>query len=365
MKYLLIDSCIYKAECFKFDKGLLNYINKLCQQDKVKLLYCDVIYNEVLCLMKEKCLEFNHNISTALKAVNFLNKEDEIKVISGFNKEHLNDLSKEYLDKYLTTSKAILIEEKVDIKQILNDYFEEKPPFGNGDKKSEFPDAIILHSLENREFDDSDTIFILSTDKDWAKFIFGKSKYKFYDDLYKCVIELSSDEDQNMLYDEQLYNWINKNNNLQNVNDLLENELYENFDVSKIISENAEVVENNSTLSLNIDPNCVYFDKDNNILDFDISFITNVDFVTDGLDYDNAYYDKEDEKYYNLNRTVLHYTGEVQGVAVLSLDVTFGDKHHIRINQIRHIEIFQDEINNNKENINVENIEFDCDDIYD
>lgn len=73
----------------------------------------------------------------------------------------------------------------------------------------------------------------------------------------------------------------------------------------------------------------------------------------------------EDEKYYNLNRAVLHYTGEVQGVAVLSLDVTFGDKHHIKINQIRHIEIFQDEINNNKENINVENIEFDCDDIYD
>ena len=295
----------------------------------------------------------------------FLDDDDEIKVIRNFQKDHLNTLSKMQLDKYLTTSKAILLEENIDIKTILNDYFESKAPFGAGDKKSEFPDAIVLHSLENKEFEDADTIFILSTDKDWAKFISNKQKYKFFDDIYKCVIELSSDEDQNMLYDEQLYNWIKKDNNLNKVNDLLENELIRNFDVSKIIDDNSEVYDNNSSLSLMIDPQCVYFDRENNILDFDISFVTNVDFITDGLDYDNAYYDKEDEKYYNLNRIMLRYTGEVQGVAVLSLDVAFGDKHHIKINQIRHIEIFQDEINNNKENIEVKKIDLDCDDIYD
>lgn len=215
----------------------------------------------------------------------------------------------------------------------MNDFFESKAPFGAGDKKSEFPDAIILHSLENTKFEDTDTIFVLSKDKDWAKFIANKTKYKFYDDIYKCVIALSTDEDQNMLYDEQVYNWIEKDKNLNEVNDLLENELFKNFDVSNIIDTSAEIVENNSSLSLMIDPSCIYFNKKNNILDFDISFITNVDFITDGLDYNNAFYDKEDEMYYNLNRIIKHYTGEVQGVAALSLDVAFGEKHHIKINK--------------------------------
>ena len=364
MRFLLIDSSIYKAECFKFDKGLLNYISKLCQQGKIELLYNDIIYREVLCLMKEKCMEFNHNFSSALKAINFLSDEEEIKVLSNFKKDNLNTLAKIKLDKYLNSCKAISLEQNINIKAILDDYFESRAPFGSGDKKAEFPDAIILQMLENKKFKDSDNVFVLSTDKDWAKFCANKEKYIFFDDIYKCIVALSSSEDQNMLYDEQLYNWIIKDDNLNEINNLLESELFQNFDVGNIIDDNTEITDNNSSISLIIDPQCVYFDKENGILDFDISFITNVDFVTDGLDYDNAYYDKEDDKYYNLNRIMLHYTGEVQGYAVISLNVTFKEKHHIRINKINHTEIFQDEINNSKENINVEKIDLDYDEDY-
>ena len=168
-----------------------------------------------------------------------------------------------------------------------------------------------------------------------------------------------------MLLDEQLYHWLNKNENLDKVNELLEIELFRNFDVGSVIDGNTEIVDNCSSLTLNIDPECVFFDRENNILDFSISFLTNVDFVTEALDYDNAYYDREDDKYYNLNKIMLHYFGEVQGVAVLGLDVSFGDKHHIKIKAIRNVEIFQDEINNNIENINVEQIDFDYDDMND
>ena len=101
MKYLLIDSCIYKAEAFQFNKGLLNYINKLCQQDKVKLLYCEIIYKEVLSLMNEKCLEFNRNISSALKAISFLRDENKVKCLTDFKKDDLSSASRMLLDKYL------------------------------------------------------------------------------------------------------------------------------------------------------------------------------------------------------------------------------------------------------------------------
>lgn len=365
MKYLLIDSCIYRAECFKFDKGLLNYISKLCQKNKIRLLYSDIIYKEVLGMMIEKCIECTHNISSAIKAINFLNDENMIKDIKNVSKEQLSNLSKAKLDKYIKQSKASIIELNIDIQTIIDDYFSSNPPFGSGDKKSEFPDAIVLQSLDNKNFEEFDSIYILSNDKDWAKFCLDKSKYKFFDDIYKCIIELSSDEDQTMLYDEQLYNWIIKKNNLNELTDLLENELLSGFDVNKIIDDNAEIIDNNSTLSLIIDPQCIYFDKENGVLDFCISFNTNVDFTTEGLDYNSAYYDKEDEKYYNLNRIMLHYTGEVQGLAVLSLDVSFGDKQHCIINKINRIEIFQDEINNNQECINVEEVDFDVDDMYD
>jgi hypothetical protein len=57
----------------------------------------------------------------------------------------------------------------VDADHLLSLYFGRKPPFGEGKKKSEFPDAISLLSLKSRLQGD-EKIYIVSEDDDLKSF---------------------------------------------------------------------------------------------------------------------------------------------------------------------------------------------------
>ncbi len=56
----------------------------------------------------------------------------------------------------------------LDISSILDDYFGEKPPFGSGKKKSEFPDAFTARILLNWCKAHSEKAVVVSGDGDWA-----------------------------------------------------------------------------------------------------------------------------------------------------------------------------------------------------
>jgi len=58
----------------------------------------------------------------------------------------------------------------VDIDQVLTNYFEIKPPFAEGNKKTEFPDAIALSTLENWAKEESKTVLVVTADKGWVEF---------------------------------------------------------------------------------------------------------------------------------------------------------------------------------------------------
>lgn len=48
-------------------------------------------------------------------------------------------------------------------------YFDKKPPFGDGKKKSEFPDAISILSLKSY-LEDDEKIYVISEDKDLKEY---------------------------------------------------------------------------------------------------------------------------------------------------------------------------------------------------
>lgn len=70
---------------------------------------------------------------------------------------------------YLTVTKpTILGLEGVDISEMFSLYFDGKPPFGKGKKKSEFPDAAAALALENWCRSQNRSIHIVGKDGDWA-----------------------------------------------------------------------------------------------------------------------------------------------------------------------------------------------------
>ncbi len=58
--------------------------------------------------------------------------------------------------------------EGVDIKSVLDDYFDRKPPFGEGKKKNEFPDAITAKILLKWCHEKTQRIVVVSGDGDWG-----------------------------------------------------------------------------------------------------------------------------------------------------------------------------------------------------
>jgi len=59
---------------------------------------------------------------------------------------------------------------KVNLTELIDRYFQSKAPFGDSSKRSEFPDAIALMSLEAWARDNKTKVIAVSGDKDWAEF---------------------------------------------------------------------------------------------------------------------------------------------------------------------------------------------------
>jgi len=57
----------------------------------------------------------------------------------------------------------------VDLAAVVDDYFDGKPPFGEGKKKSEFPDAIAANALLKYAEEQGCMIAVLSEDEDWLR----------------------------------------------------------------------------------------------------------------------------------------------------------------------------------------------------
>lgn len=81
------------------------------------------------------------------------------------NDQLINDSIKKF--KYILSDIGIQVIKtgNISIKNVLNNYFLMNPPFGEN-KKSEFPDAIMLESIQ-KTFGNIDNIHILATDPDW------------------------------------------------------------------------------------------------------------------------------------------------------------------------------------------------------
>lgn len=181
MKYLLIDTCMFKKENFNFNYGMLNFINKLRKDNKITLIESDIIVKEVQSLLIENRDEFYSSYKNARNAISCLNNDMDYSFFFKIDKDEIGKKMIEESKKYFMScnNKKIKLSE-ISIHEIVDNYFDKKPPFGSGDKKHEFPDALILNSLIKEKFNDDDEVFIVSEDKDWQKYFAKRKEFHFF-----------------------------------------------------------------------------------------------------------------------------------------------------------------------------------------
>lgn len=173
---ITIDNSILKSEGYKFYVGLLNQMVQF-SDSPVRVIQSDIVHNEakkhIANEIKNSRVAVEQALRSASKQLKIPQKDimaaTELLSIPG---EEL-EIADKRLKKYYKRIGAEILESKnhIDFEQLMNLYFETKAPFeGAKDKKSEFPDAIALISLENWAEVNGLNIIAVSGDKGWKKF---------------------------------------------------------------------------------------------------------------------------------------------------------------------------------------------------
>lgn len=194
---LTVDTCIFDSNGLLLDRGLLRQLHQF-QDSPVDLLICDIVHSELDSHLKQKATDAKSKIAVALKAANPHLSIDEgtlAKAQELLSNGPENDISKKRLQEFLNACGAVVIKasDYIEISDVTGLYFAGKPPFeASGDKKSEFPDAIALLTLEAWAKKNAKKVLAVSTDRGWKAFAEKSEWIDVSGDLAKSIAAFQS-----------------------------------------------------------------------------------------------------------------------------------------------------------------------------
>lgn len=183
MEYIFLDTSIFFKENFLESKKIKSIL-KYGKDKKIKVIMPLLTYNEILKQVDEE-------VRKSFNKISILKNSVPIKDIIWNN--GIEDVIKEIrqnLEKAFQESNFEMIDYSSNpniIKEVFDDYFEGKPPFGDAKKKSEFPDAFTLKILEEYAVKNNIEISVFSADKDYSDFQSKCLKIQNADDFGKFI----------------------------------------------------------------------------------------------------------------------------------------------------------------------------------
>lgn len=190
-----VDTCIYERHGLHLEGGLLLRLEQF-RESPSSFLVSDVVQREVLKHLELRTLAVKNALAKAIKDAGYhwqatpeaRSKALEDLVGSGSSK----DWARARLDGFFERcgAKVVLADDEVKVGAVMTRYFASSPPFeASGDKKSEFPDAVALMSLEGWARKNSKPTVVVSADKGWKEFA-DSSPYLYCAETLEDALEL-------------------------------------------------------------------------------------------------------------------------------------------------------------------------------
>ncbi|MBE7649181.1 PIN domain-containing protein [Tenacibaculum finnmarkense] len=321
--YIFIDTSIFIKENF-FAGNKLKAFLKHEKESEIELLTTDITKKECISnLIKfsinsnavlKKTLKELSNKAKTLKNVESLDEifnlhnsfefeKEKEELVNRFNKLKSNHFKNVEID----PSKTL---------KIIDDYFDFNAPFKDGKKKNEFPDAIVLNSLETWCKENGEKIYVVADDEDLNSF---ESEYlipiKEYDKLLDQISFTFGDENITLKIDEIIEN--KETEIISSVEEVFYGELPSSgFDDSHGYEYDINGVEKFEGF---IDSHSILSIFDNTAT---VELTVSVDYTVD-VSYEDTsigWYDKEDDRWYGTemvqqsvsNDTVLKVIVEIE-----------------------------------------------------
>jgi len=284
-----------------FDNLALKSFRKHCENDELSHIMSSVVGREVESKIQISVKDALSSLKNFKRKARILSELDDEHIKSLFSEISEADIHKKSVDvfrEFIEGCKTELVDaSSIDSEEILSLYFDKKPPFGDGKKKSEFPDALSLFSLKSI-LDPEEKIYVISGDGDLKTFCDTDSQLIYLESLDK-LLDLYN-QHTNKLTD-QVKQYFE--NNEDEVKGKIQ-EYLEGCDVYNVSTwEDAEV--DNDALSVinlgNIVPSVIFISDEESQITFDIDVEFEV--TVTGPDFNNGIYDREDGLIYTFDTT--------------------------------------------------------------
>jgi predicted nucleic acid-binding protein len=209
-KYIFLDTSIFIKENF-LDGNKIKAFFKHAEEENIELLITEITLKECISNLSKSFDTSYTALKRVVKNLNSdarifhnvesLNEVFKLKRTFEYEKEK-NDLIERFETQINKHFRDIEIDEK-NLDKIISDYFDSKPPFGKESKKHEFPDALVLNSLESWCKKNREKIYVVSTDGDMISFTSKNIiTIKEYDKLLDEISFTYSDENITRKIDE-------------------------------------------------------------------------------------------------------------------------------------------------------------------
>jgi len=191
---LTIDTSVFDNHGIAIEKGLFRQLHQF-KDSPVHFILSDIVHREVMKHLLEKTKDARGKVATAVRAAaaQQLASEPDIasasEILSPTGSADVDIVNKRLTDFYDATD-AQLVESSahVDIARLVGMYFESEAPFeGAGDKKSEFPDALALLSIEAWAERNNMSVLAVSSDKGWKDFAEHSLRIHVVDSLSDAI----------------------------------------------------------------------------------------------------------------------------------------------------------------------------------
>lgn len=304
---IFIDTSIFESENFFKGRNLLSLCN-LSKDNVVELKITDIIYEELKQRIKSNILKAQTSIKKSLQALNgegkILKNVDEFtevysKLSLDFPKIELKLLNQ--LDKFLKKYNIEIINSNIsDVNEVFKDYFAVKPPFKDGVKKNEFPDAFSINTIKKWSEKNNKKVIFLTIDSDFIELSFknidnSHTISTLLDFITRHTNETHSEFIENQITD-PYFGWEITDLLTQDYDSQLRQAIEEDiFFYTEYFEPEIEQLENYYPI---IDSKKINSIVQNQNVIFEIDASISFDCKLSYYDISNAYYDKEDDEWY-------------------------------------------------------------------
>jgi len=167
MDIIFLDTSIFEANNFLEGKRIQE-VYKLAERGDIKVILPELTYDEIVNRISKNIDESSQKFKKYRDDTRILRNVPSLsQKFEPFDSENAKqELCSILIDRFSKSNFEIVDYPTLNIKEIFVSYFEQKFPFGSGAKKSEFPDAFALKSVEHWAQEHGVKVLAFAKDKD-------------------------------------------------------------------------------------------------------------------------------------------------------------------------------------------------------